>query len=104
MKIDEWVGSLEEGKDADFVIWDGPPLSIYSQVLETWIDGIQYWSIDNNDRLEDRDKTMRENLIKKILNSTTSSSGKAMKPNGETPNHGHNCEIIDGDLFSEENL
>ena len=104
LKIDEWVGSLEEGKDADFVIWDGPPLSIYSQVLETWIDGIQYWSIDNNDRLEDRDKTMRENLIKKILNSTTSSSGKAMKPNGETPNHGHNCEIIDGDLFSEENL
>ena len=104
LKIDEWVGSLEEGKDADFVIWDGPPLSIYSQVLETWIDGIQYWSIDNNDRLEDRDKTMRENLIKKILNSTTSSSGKDMKPNGETPNHGHNCEIIDGDLFGGQNL
>ena len=104
LKIDEWVGSLEEGKDADFVIWDGPPLSIYSQVVETWIDGIQYWSIDNNNRMEDRDKTMRENLIKKILNSTTSSSGKDMKPNGETPNHGHNCEIIDGDLFSEQNL
>ena len=26
LKIDKWVGSLEEGKDADFVIWDGHPL------------------------------------------------------------------------------
>ena len=25
LKIDKWVGSLEEEKDADFVIWDGPP-------------------------------------------------------------------------------
>ena len=44
LKIDRWLGSLEEGKDADIVIWDGPPLSIYSKVEETWIDGILYWS------------------------------------------------------------
>ena len=35
LQIDQWVGSLEEGKDADVVIWDGPPLSIYSQVAAT---------------------------------------------------------------------
>ena len=44
LKIDKWVGSLEEGKDADIVVWDAPPLSIYSHVEETWIDGIKYWS------------------------------------------------------------
>ena len=60
LKIDKWVGSLEEGKDADFVIWDGPPLSIYSKVLETWIEGTRYWSFDENAKLEERDKIERE--------------------------------------------
>ncbi|MEX1025547.1 MAG: amidohydrolase family protein [Planctomycetota bacterium] len=33
------VGSLEVGKDADFIVLDGDPLSIYTKVEETWIDG-----------------------------------------------------------------
>ncbi len=39
--LDHRVGSLEEGKDADFVILSGDPLSVYTQVLETWIEGVQ---------------------------------------------------------------
>ena len=37
--LDDRVGSLERGKDADFVILDGDPLSIYTNVLETWVEG-----------------------------------------------------------------
>jgi imidazolonepropionase-like amidohydrolase len=33
------IGSLERGKDADFLILKGDPLSIYGQVLETWVEG-----------------------------------------------------------------
>ena len=77
------TGSLEEEKDADFVIWDGPPLSIYSKVQETWIDGTRYWSVDENAQMEDRDKGLRESLIKKILNSTTPNTGKDVKPNSD---------------------
>src|SRR5438067_817455 len=33
------LGSLEAGKDADFVVLSGPPFSVYTQVLETYIDG-----------------------------------------------------------------
>lgn len=33
------IGSLEPGKDADFVVLSGDPLSVYTQVLETWIEG-----------------------------------------------------------------
>ena len=99
LKIDKRVGSLEEGKDADFVIWDGPPLSIYSKVQETWIEGTRYWSIDENAQLEERDKTERKDLIQKILSSKTSSYGKEMKPNGQTPQHHHNCLIDDDDLM-----
>lgn len=39
MRLDDRVGSLEAGKDADFLILDGDPLSIYSHVLETWVEG-----------------------------------------------------------------
>lgn len=41
--IDRWVGSLETGKDADFAIWSGHPLSTSSICLQTWIDGKQYF-------------------------------------------------------------
>jgi len=39
LMIDDRVGSLEVGKDADIVIWDGPPLSVFSKVLTTFVDG-----------------------------------------------------------------
>ena len=104
LRIDRWVGSLEEGKDADFVIWDGPPLSIFSKVQETWIEGSRFWSIDDNAQLEERDKSLRENLIQKILSTTSSTVGKEMKPNSDTPYHRHNCTMNDGELLGLENL
>ncbi len=37
--VDERVGSIEAGKDADLVLWDGPPLSSYAKVEKVLIDG-----------------------------------------------------------------
>jgi imidazolonepropionase-like amidohydrolase len=39
LDLDENIGSLTPGKDADFIILDGDPLSIYSKVQETWVEG-----------------------------------------------------------------
>ena len=66
MGIDRWVGSLEPGKHADYVIWNGDPLSVYSRVEETWIDGRKYF-----DRAEDLEyrgvvKAEREALMAKV--------------------------------------
>ncbi len=50
LKLDHRIGSLTKGKDADFVIVSGPPFSVYSQVLETYIDGIrQFQRADKRD-------------------------------------------------------
>jgi imidazolonepropionase-like amidohydrolase len=39
MKVEERVGSLEEGKDADFVVLDGPPFEVTTRVLKVFIEG-----------------------------------------------------------------
>jgi imidazolonepropionase-like amidohydrolase len=37
--LERRVGSLEPGKDADFVVLSGPPFSVWTQVEETWVEG-----------------------------------------------------------------
>jgi imidazolonepropionase-like amidohydrolase len=44
--LDERIGSLEEGKDADFVVLSGDPFSVYTRVLETWVEGRNVFDID----------------------------------------------------------
>lgn len=41
--IFDTTGSLEPGKDADFVVWNGDPLSSTTVALETWIEGRKYF-------------------------------------------------------------
>ncbi|MBQ71787.1 MAG: hypothetical protein CMJ67_02670 [Planctomycetaceae bacterium] len=41
--IDDRVGSIEIGKDADFVLWSDSPLSSYARCEQTWIDGRQLY-------------------------------------------------------------
>jgi imidazolonepropionase-like amidohydrolase len=41
LELDHRVGSLEPGKDADFIVLSGDPLSVYTKVLETWVDGVR---------------------------------------------------------------
>ncbi|MGS2721660.1 amidohydrolase [Paraglaciecola aestuariivivens] len=52
LDLADLVGSLEAGKDADLAIFDGDPLSLYSNVLETWINGEKVYDRSNpKDRL-----------------------------------------------------
>src|SRR5439155_9435331 len=52
LHLDDRVGSLEKGKDADFVVLSGSPYSIYTHVLETYIEGVQVF-----DRAKHKDWT-----------------------------------------------
>lgn len=67
LEIDDYVGSLEEGKHADFVIWNNHPLSAYAQVQQTWIEGVKYF-----DRAVDLERRAdieaeRQQLVQKVL-------------------------------------
>jgi len=67
--IEKWVGSLEVGKDADFVIWSHDPLSTQAVCQETWLDGRRYFSIEDNTRMLEADRQIRLDLIQRILAS-----------------------------------
>jgi imidazolonepropionase-like amidohydrolase len=51
LDLGDRVGSLRVGKDADFVVLDGDPLSVYTQVMETWVEGQKVF---DRSRAEDR--------------------------------------------------
>jgi len=47
LKIDDRVGTLEPGKMADVVIWDGDPFSVYTHAREVFIDGAPVYDRDD---------------------------------------------------------
>jgi adenine deaminase len=67
LKVDSHVGSLEPGKDADFVIWSGSPLSVYSHCEQTWIDGRKYFDREEDHRLYEEGQRQRAVLVQKAL-------------------------------------
>ncbi|MCH1924469.1 amidohydrolase family protein [Shewanella sp. C32] len=67
--VDQLTGSIEEGKQADLVLWDHNPLSAYAKTQAVWIDGKRYF-----DRAADEQRTQaiaveKAALIQKVLSS-----------------------------------
>jgi len=44
--IDDHTGSIDVGKDADLAVFDGPPLSMFAKVVQTYVDGKLYFDRD----------------------------------------------------------
>ena len=91
LEIDQWVGSLEEGKDADFVIWSDHPLSTKAVCEQTWIDGKRYFSLEEDLKLRKRDTQIRKNLINKILTQKTDDKKKGWKHHEKKSAIHHHC-------------
>jgi imidazolonepropionase-like amidohydrolase len=66
LHIDNRVGSIKTGKDADLVLWTDNPLSIYARAATTIVDGIVYFDRDKDMQLRQKIKQERNRLIQKI--------------------------------------
>jgi imidazolonepropionase-like amidohydrolase len=66
LHIDHRVGSLKEGKDADIVLWDDYPLSVYAKVVQTYVDGICYFDKENDALLEKEIAAEKNRLMIKM--------------------------------------
>lgn len=45
LDLDKRVGTLEAGKDADVLVLSGDPLSVYTRVEQTWVEGVKVFDL-----------------------------------------------------------
>lgn len=67
LHIDDKVGSIKEGKDADVVLWSDNPLSIYAKAEKTFVDGILYFDMATEKQKETALQTERSRIIAKMI-------------------------------------
>ena len=79
--IDQWVGSIEVGKDADLALWSGNPLDYKSKCERTWIDGTLFHEIKASKKRDQKRAKEREKLILKAKNILV--AGKSDKATDE---------------------
>jgi len=74
LQIDDRVGSVKVGKDADLVLWNGNPLSVYTSAEKTMIEGVVYFD-------KDRDAAQRKAIAEErttLINMMLKEKNKGM--------------------------
>jgi imidazolonepropionase-like amidohydrolase len=66
LHVDDKVGSIKVGKDADIVLWSDSPLSIYAKSLYTIVDGTIYFDRQKDEQLQHEVQAERARLVKKL--------------------------------------
>ncbi|MDZ4723789.1 MAG: amidohydrolase family protein [candidate division Zixibacteria bacterium] len=92
LKINDRVGSLKAGKDADFVIWNDNPLSMYAHAEQTWIEGACYFSIEKDAQMRESNRKEKNALIQKALNGKSPSGGGAASYSQVKDEKAYECE------------
>ena len=80
LRIEQHVGSIEVGKDADLVLWSGRPLSTKSRCEQTWIDGRAYFTRDQDLRVRQEQTELRSKLIQAAIAVKKDRAAKGLKP------------------------
>ncbi len=93
LHLDDRMGSLKVGKDADFVIWNNEPLSIYARAEKTYIDGACYFNLEEDEKAREAFAAERERIIQK-MEAAKNGGASTRKPQPKTPHHFH-CDSMD---------
>ncbi|QMW05145.1 amidohydrolase family protein [Spirosoma foliorum] len=99
LHLDNKLGSIRAGKDADLVLWNAHPLSIYARPEITMIEGATYFSLKDEDAKRDGVQAERARIIQKML-TAKSGGASTVRPNFRRARMWH-CEDVEG-MFAEE--
>lgn len=86
LHIDDRVGSIAPGKDADLVLWDGHPMSIYTRAVQTWVDGRCEFHAEEDALMREAMRLERARLIQAML---ADPSEERRQPSMQAPFHYH---------------
>jgi imidazolonepropionase-like amidohydrolase len=67
LHLDDKVGSLKVGKDADVVLWSDHPLSVYAKAEKTIIEGATYFDINRDAIMQDQIQKEKSELINMMM-------------------------------------
>jgi imidazolonepropionase-like amidohydrolase len=67
LHIDNLVGSIKVGKDADVVLWSDHPLSVYAKAEKTMIEGATYFDIEKDKQMRLKIKQERSELMSMMM-------------------------------------
>ena len=76
LHVDDRVGSIKAGKDADIVLWNNNPLSVYATPVKTFVDGICYYDVDRDAQLAIKNEKERQRIIQKMITEKNSPGGE----------------------------
>ncbi|MFM7309032.1 MAG: amidohydrolase family protein, partial [Flavobacteriales bacterium] len=93
LHIDQYTGSIVEGKDADLVLWNDHPLSIYARVEKTYIDGICYYDDARDAEMRKQINQEHQRIAKKMIQAKLD-GGNTQKPRYRGNPHFH-CDTLD---------
>ena len=68
LHLDDRMGSIRPGKDADLVLWSDHPLSVYAVAETTWIEGAPYFDREDDMALREAIAAERARIIASITN------------------------------------
>ncbi|MBI5373068.1 MAG: amidohydrolase family protein [Sphingobacteriales bacterium] len=89
LHVEEKVGSIKVGKDADLVLWSDNPLSIYAKSLYTIVDGTIYFDRKRDEQLQQEVQAERMRLVQKM--NGEKKSGMPVLPAQPTYEILHSC-------------
>ncbi|HDZ04034.1 hypothetical protein LCGC14_0132970 [marine sediment metagenome] len=92
LHLDNRVGSIKEGKDADLVLWSGSPLSIYSKAEKTMIEGVTYFDLETDKKNRETIKKERNELVTMMLKEK--SGGKKTQEPKQSVKRDFTCESL----------
>ena len=67
LHVEERMGSIKVGKDADLVVWSDNPLSVYAKAEQTIIDGIIYYDWERDLKMRKEIQQERLRIITKMI-------------------------------------
>ncbi len=104
LHIDKQVGSIKKGKDADIVLWNDNPLSVYAKVEKTWVDGILYFDKEKDIEMRKAIFVERNRIINKLLEEKN--GGATTTPAKATLKKIHTCSTSEHEhgLLDEEEI
>jgi len=99
LHLDNKMGSIKVGKDADVVLWSDNPLSIYAKAEKTIIDGIIYYDIDEDKQMQEDLLRERARIIQEMIREKNGGA-PVSKPRPKRP-HLYTCDDINSDYMTE---